>query len=269
MGKREPRMGTCHLCGTYGPLTFEHIPPQSAFNDRPVVVLPFGDALELGPGEVARGPIQQKGMGAYTLCGQCNNDTGSWYARAFVEWCYRGMAILEASAGRPKLVYASDLYPLRVIKQIVTMFFTVHPPGWRLRRNHQELVRLVLNKEAKGLPRGCRVYTYYNVEGTFRSSGAIGSANILTGQTTTFAEITFPPFGYVMTFDSDPPDRRLFDITYFAFMDYDEHRPTTHDMPVLPTHLALPGDYRTKYEIDRDSLRNHALERADREAARD
>jgi hypothetical protein len=29
--------GVCHLCGVFGPLTFEHVPPRAAFNDRGVL----------------------------------------------------------------------------------------------------------------------------------------------------------------------------------------------------------------------------------------
>jgi len=39
----------------------------------------FEDTIELGPDGVAKGPIQQRGMGSYTLCNKCNNDTGHWY----------------------------------------------------------------------------------------------------------------------------------------------------------------------------------------------
>ena len=29
--------GPCHICGKYGKLSFEHSPPEAAFNDRPLV----------------------------------------------------------------------------------------------------------------------------------------------------------------------------------------------------------------------------------------
>lgn len=33
MSKQE-HYGICHICGKYGKLSYEHIPPQSAFNNR-------------------------------------------------------------------------------------------------------------------------------------------------------------------------------------------------------------------------------------------
>ena len=33
MSKQE-HYGICHICGKYDRLSYEHIPPQSAFNDK-------------------------------------------------------------------------------------------------------------------------------------------------------------------------------------------------------------------------------------------
>ncbi len=46
---KKRREGTCHICGCYGPLSFEHIPPHAAFNDRPVIRVEFEQAMSLGP----------------------------------------------------------------------------------------------------------------------------------------------------------------------------------------------------------------------------
>src|SRR5216684_6998566 len=99
------REGVCHICGNYGPLSFEHIPPRAAFNNRSVIKVKFEEALELGPDGVAKGPIQQQGAGQYTLCRKCNNDTGAWYGKSFVDWCYQGMDILIRTKGKPSLIY--------------------------------------------------------------------------------------------------------------------------------------------------------------------
>lgn len=34
---RKPVIGECRLCGTVTRLSFEHVPPRSAFNDNPIV----------------------------------------------------------------------------------------------------------------------------------------------------------------------------------------------------------------------------------------
>src|SRR5438128_728806 len=118
--------GHCHLCGAYGPLSFEHVPPKAAFNDRPVKIFRGEDVFALGPDDspAGEGAISQRGVGAYTLCGRCNNATGRWYSKRFAAWCQQGMETLIRSDGQPTLVYLHYLLPLAIIKQIATMFFS-------------------------------------------------------------------------------------------------------------------------------------------------
>src|SRR5687768_10419213 len=97
--------GICHSCGTVGPLTFEHVPPQAAFNSERTTVVSGERALQYVPGGALRGQYQQRGAGGYTLCGRCNNNTGNWYARDFAQWCYQGMEVLIRSEGSPTLIY--------------------------------------------------------------------------------------------------------------------------------------------------------------------
>lgn len=215
-----------------------------------MVAVPFDTAIRLGPGEQPRGKIYQRGAGAYTLCQKCNNDTGAWYARAFVAWCYQGMDVLIRSGGKPTLIYLHYVYPLRVLKQIVTMMFSVNHSRFRLA--NPDLEQFVLNREARYLPPRYRFFAFYNIEGVSRASGTNGLLNVETGRASIMSEITFPPFGYVMTLDSDPPDHRLFEITHFARYDYEDMVVAPLHLPILPTHLSFPGDYRTTEEIDKE-----------------
>ena len=252
--------GFCRICGNFGPLSFEHIPPRAAFNNRPVMVANLDVAMKLGPDEIAKGPIQQRGMGAYTLCYRCNNDTGGWYGKRFVDWCYQGMHILQMAQGKPSLIYINYLFPLSILKQIITMFFTVN--GVQFRKANPELVEFVLNKEKMYLSPKYRVFVYYNIEGRFRTVGGAAITNLNKGgKPISLSEISFPPFGYMITFGSNPPDDRLFEIKHFARYDYSEWTPMELKLPVLPTHLAIPGDYRTKDEIDKQYQENMEQEK--------
>src|SRR5437667_12057859 len=88
--------GPCCLCGVTGPLSFEHVPPQSAFNKDTVLLAevkrmlgrdwwPERHNLETTP--------QERGAGRYTLCEPCNTRTGGWYAGT----CHLGMRSISAS----------------------------------------------------------------------------------------------------------------------------------------------------------------------------
>ena len=79
----------CALCGKKRKLTFEHIPPRAALNNKPVKVV-TGEALINQIGDSNKLPwdmngvqytINQKGSGRYSLCEECNNKTGHWYQK--------------------------------------------------------------------------------------------------------------------------------------------------------------------------------------------
>ena len=258
MARSRKVEGTCRICGTYGRLSFEHVPPRAAFNDRPMLIFSaevlLEHGLDAGP---EHGTVSQRGSGAYTLCERCNNNTGSWYGRHFVEWSYHGMEILRRSKGRPTLFYLNYLFPLPILKQVVSMFFSVNTERFRLAQPY--LVGFVLDRERKYLPPGIRIYAYYTTSVSTRALGVSGMLNLESGRVAVTSEISFPPFGYVMTFDDNTPvDRRLVEITQFARYNYSEFAVLNIQLPVLETHLPLPGDYRTRAEILADRERNDA-----------
>lgn len=213
------------------------------------------DPFAIGPDDVGarRGTIQQRGAGGYTLCASCNNTTGSWYAAEFVKWCRLGMAHLQASGGRPSLVLVHDLQPLAVVKQIVTMFFSVN--GLAMQAKNPDLVRFVLNREVRGLPSDIRLFVYYALGPHIRSTGVMASLNLDEGSHTLLSEITFPPFGYVMTYGDEPPDARLIEITHFARSPYGESTLSELPLSALETHTLIPGDYRSRDQVLREAGR--------------
>ena len=228
-------------------LTFEHVPPKKAFNDRPTITISWQRALVLGPDAPTRGPKRQGGVGKHTLCQRCNNDTGRWYGKAFIDWCYQGADVLQRSGGNPGLVYLYQAYPLRILKQILTMFCSVNGPEFT--KVNPELRRFLLNRESRDLPPRFRLFVYYNIEGKLRYVGTSGMVDFNTGAITVLNEISFPPFGYVLTIDSEPPDKRLAEITFFKHFLYNELATLEVRLPVLPTMLMYPGDYRSRQEI--------------------
>ena len=253
MGRRKKQEGICCLCGVEGPLSFEHVPPRTAFNGRRVVSFKGMDTVKLGPGESIRGSgrIQQRGAGGHTLCPRCNNETGGWYAGHFVEWCYQAAHILERSGGRPSLIYFYHIYPLRILKQITAMFCSVAGP--ELAEKHSGLRRFLLNKQARCLPRHLRFFVYFNTKGKARFAGVTGMMNLESRRMTMLTEISFPPLGYVLTIDSEPPDDRLVEITHFSRFGYLEYHFWGAHLPVLETHLMYPGDYRSRGEIEKQA----------------
>lgn len=252
---RKKVEGICHLCGAFGPLSFEHVPPRAAFNDRPVLLQTIEQAMEHGLSNVGRrGRVSQRGAGGYTLCGRCNNKTGRWYGSRFAAWCHQGLETLARTEGKPSLVYLHYLLPLAILKQVVTMFFSVNSEWFR--EKHPDLEAFVLDKERRFLSPHYRFFVYYHFQGAGRRAGVSGWLDMEGGRTRLLSELAFPPFGYVMTFGDEAPHAEMFEITHFARYGYQEFAVTEVKLPLLETHLPLPGDYRTAAQIERDVEQN-------------
>lgn len=249
MGRKKVT-GPCHICGHTRDLSFEHVPPRAAFNNRPLRVL-RGLEIHAAEHDPARGEVQQRGSGAYTLCERCNNDTGSWYGAAYADWACHGLAFLPHALSAPSLYLTYRIFPLRVLKQVICMFFSVNAPGFR--SDHPYLERFVLNRRLTGLPPEVQIFCFLAPGPKSRQIGISGSTNINTGAVTILSELAFPPHGYVLCLGSAPPDDRLVDITFFATSAIDDRRELHLRLPALPVNTAFPGDYRSNDEVLRDA----------------
>lgn len=254
MAKRRKVIGICRLCGEEKELSFEHVPPQKAFNSGLAIVMPLQPGTILGPDDPITGMEYTKGVGAYTLCHRCNNTTGSWYGNGFIRWCQQGAHLLDQSDNNPTLYYPYYIDPLSVLKQIVAMFFSVN--AFTFSKDHEELVGFVLNRERRYLSPKYRIFTYYNDSNRIRRVGLAGKIDLQIGglvpevrNMSFLSEIAHWPFGYVLTVNSPSPNPRLFEISHFARYEYGQYAVTHLQLPLLPIHLQFPGDYRTKEEI--------------------
>lgn len=242
--------GICHLCGSFGRLSFEHVPPQSAFNNHRILRTRFDELLAANDLDNLRGKVQQRGSGGYTLCRECNSKTGVWYVPAFASWARQAMRVVIGARKPPTLFYPYNLHPLRVLKQVLCMFFSINGP--RFHAVNPDLVRFILNKESKELPDRVRVDAFYTLSNRTRTSGMTGVIQGLgtaSSKVRVFSEVTFPPFGFVLTMNSIPPRSDFCDISGFSKFEYSDWRPGIRmRMPLLPIYTGFPGDYRTRKE---------------------
>ena len=141
------------------------------------------------------------------------------------------------------------------------MFFSVN--GTYFQKAHPDLVRFILNKESRDLPERVRVYAFYTFSNRSRSSGVITVAKGFGSGNSTihaFSEITFPPFGFVLTVQSDPPQSGFCEISGFSQFEYRDWRcGITMRLPLLPIYTVFPGDYRTREETLADVSRSSGL----------
>ena len=239
--------GVCRLCGSYGKLSFEHVPPEKAFNDKGLLFSDINLELELDKDRLVV-IERRRGLGAYTLCQRCNNWTGKVYAPSFIEWVRDSNLAVELIGHHNKIQRKwKNFYPLRVIKQIATMVLTANSENFL--KVHPELKEFIQSKYSKNLPPKYHFFLYFNHMGRKRLVGNAAAINLTTQSPTYISEITFPPFGYVFTIDSKPSEERLFEITFFSNYNYDQKIDLYLEVPVLPTFTQYPGDYRTEKEI--------------------
>jgi hypothetical protein len=243
--------GDCHICGKHDYLSFEHVPPESAFNNKRIWVAHGSQLFEGHQPHSLQKRVQQRGAGGYTLCISCNNLTGGWYVRAYADWACQAMEILEKSKGAPTLIYPFRIYQLRIIKQIIAMFLSVNAPDFR--KEIPYLEKFVLDRHSTGLPPDIRVYAGYTTGPYSRSAGKSGifDKSGYSPKTYAVSEVAFPPFVFVLTLDSPCPESRMTDITFFASANYDEIRDLYIGLPVLPISTAYPTDYRTMKEVSK------------------
>lgn len=130
------------------------------------------------------------------------------------------------------------------------MFFSINSP--RFHMAHLDLVKFLLNKEDKHLRDDVKVYAFYTFSNRSRAAGVSGMFKGLGNENSSvhvFSELTFPPFGFVMTMGNSPPPQSGFcEISSFSKFDYRDCRSFTMRMPLMPIYTMYPGDYRTREE---------------------
>ena len=133
-------MGTCALCNAKNiELTKEHIFPGTKQNhSRPfqakikdTISLTLSEGLPPSSFEKLKeeGLIhhEQGGTSLYSLCEKCNNNTGSWYGNAYIEWKNQWEQIIKSNLKQnPRGIEGKITFnPLRLLKQIISCFISI------------------------------------------------------------------------------------------------------------------------------------------------
>ncbi|MGV3459111.1 MAG: hypothetical protein ACO1N9_01525 [Flavobacterium sp.] len=253
MPKKRMQFGVCHLCKKSKDLTFEHIPPKVAFNSqtryRTVPFIEFAQNSHK-PEYKPKGPIKQGGMGSYSLCKSCNNFLGQQYVSSYFIMASAAANIFKSQQIESVGFYIEGLYPLKLLKQVVSMFISINEPYFT--EAYPELLDFVKLPKSQNLPDRYKIYMYLNKQGSTRHN-----AMMVHSHYGIISEVTFPPLGFVLNIDRNDPLDYLFDITHFKNFSPDYNGVTDFMLNNLPTHIGyISGDYRSKEEIDETIKRN-------------
>lgn len=252
MGRHKTRKGRCRLCGETKDLTFEHIPPKSSFNrNTGFQISPLQEYLEsenpLNPD--LKGITKQGGTGNYSLCSNCNHFLGLNYVDSYNGWVGVGINRLRVYKDSPISFVIVDFEPLKVLKQIFSMFISMDVDDDFYDR-HKDLCDYVRDPTSNKLHQKYQILTYLNDVGNIFYKPPSVYGNFKTGMSVFCSELIFSPFGYVLTVDNKYSIDRLIDITSFNHYKIDDKVSLIfQNLYKLPKHLPLPLDFRTEEEI--------------------
>lgn len=113
------------------------------------------------------------------------------------------------------------------------------------------LVRFIKNKESCQFPDKFRLFGYYNDPENSTASRQAGWTGLfeLGCKNRMFAEISFPPLGFVLSLESPTVDERLADITHFSRFRYQDYADIYLRLPALSVCSPYPADFRSLAEI--------------------
>ena len=222
---KKKQEGYCHICGNYGELSFEHIPPENALNNHRAMVYTGEDAIKRYKGEKSRYINQQQGMGLYTLCESCNNNTGAWYANIYNDVAKdvaRSLHKNEQLEHGDIVEFSFKKLPaLEFAKQVVTMFCSLLPLSEVQRLGFD---KFLLDKTSNTIDKSLfdlRIYlTPYSVGQLMVGPSSIVSKTETGFETTIACDLAAYPFGFILNLTPQTPIEygtsimNLFDATF-------------------------------------------------------
>ena len=176
------------------------------------------------------------------------------YGTAYKDFAERVAKTVEiATKTDDKEVEIPRIYPLRIAKQILSMFCSVNPPD---RFNLDDLRAFVLNKDAVGIDcKKYRLQMYFLKSNMMKFNGfsAVINFDPTTGswrKSFLVSEIAAFPLGFLLYLNPDPlQEYEGIDITSFASFHYNDMRCIRLPIDMKEVNNILPLDYRSKEEI--------------------
>lgn len=239
----------CWLCNKYGTMTKEHIPPESAFNDSPLLLMKV-DERSTQTGTMDWAPNQRFGHGMYvrSVCARCNNQCGSRYGGAYVDLVKRIAERIGDVQDFHTISIRGVKRPLAILKQVLFQFVSTNGPGFV--RANDWVAPFLRSPRNQSLPPDVGVYLFAsNCRGTRRTGVSSHIDLSQSSQFSVVAEFSFWPLGTVISF-GEFSHARLAPIHHWTRFSFDCKSTVDLDLPVNPVHSAYPVDYRSKSQIE-------------------
>ena len=252
-------LGFCKVCGNYGILTEEHIPPRSAFNDSAIKLFSVDETLKTItdndrlPWDFSglKFKIKQGGNKFKTLCSKCNSYFGTNYVNYYQEIIKSFAYFLSTiNCENERYVHAKteNFKPLPFIKQVVAMFASLTNLA-----EVSDMKNFLLDKDSNTFNKvKYKIYMSVFKSGLKRISG--WSVILRKNGHFLVSEIVSYPFIFVLLGNADKhsPENTEFlgtDITNFVDFKFDDEASLEISLPINECNINFPCDYRTQEEI--------------------
>jgi hypothetical protein len=246
------KVGQCHLCGEVRELTYEHVPPKKAFNNSGEY---FSYTMDTSTKRWRKYSEHPYGIGSYTLCGPCNNNTGGGYAQAYVEFAKIAAKKVDSIPYRTPCDFHFKGFPDRIFKQILVMLCSTSGPG--LSENNQWLRRLILNKKSVDFPKDARLYMYLVDQNAKLATGVAGRLQLSASSLTVVTEVVHWPIGAFLSFSelsrNECKEKYITDITDWGRRYCNRATPTSVTLFKNHRATAYPLDFRSKEEVEKEA----------------
>lgn len=267
MANKKNHEGYCRICNKYGKLTYEHIPPKCALNDKEIRVY-TGDSCVKLLSDKNRFPwetdgikykLLQKGLGDYTLCEKCNNITGELYGDEYKKWFFTSIKSINDNSVEHKLANNAtfklkNVYPGRFIRQILSIICSTYS-GFT--KKYPYVKELILNKNyVYSKKPEFKIYMYL-LKNPYNGYTGISGMMLSDGTFKIVDEIDLYPFGFYLIL-SDTKENEM-DITEFINYGYNDIADVDLTMNVHEKNNIIPMDFRTKDEIIEESKYNNNI----------
>ena len=184
----------CRLCGQLKPLTFEHVPPRSCYNEHGVRLRRLQDQAEH--------PYPRKlnrGLGTRAFCASCNNGPANLYVSAYRNAVDQVRPALSKCHPNEMVLLAPRLQSGWFGRQALLMCLAA-AQGWTVGHDDYNRLRgIVLSPNIIAGLGDLRLVMYLMRDGEPRLNGFSGGLHV-AGETVVLvhAEVAFPPFGFVL-----------------------------------------------------------------------
>lgn len=155
----------CHVCGSEGPLSFEHIPPKSMGNNhgvrnfRGIDIIKKAGAFDASSLDGVRFTKMNRGSGVSTLCRNCNSYFGTHYVKVYAD-CIKelGARFLQqppTDGSRSVHLEGGNVNLLAFFKHAISNFCATTPFGTML-----DCKEFLLDRESSDFPSRYRLYMF-------------------------------------------------------------------------------------------------------------